>query len=80
MKNFKVFQLNTLIRSKINLNKAEAVYLFVNNNVVLRGGTSHTHTIHYLKDLSMTDVYDEYKDADGFIYIDYCEYNTFGGE
>lgn len=44
MKNFKVFQLNTLIRSKINLNKAEAVYLFVNNNVVLRGGTSHTHT------------------------------------
>ena len=28
----------------------------------------------------MTDVYDEYKDADGFIYIDYCEYNTFGGE
>ena len=38
MKNFKVFQLNTLIRSKINLNKAEAVYLFVNKKVVLRGG------------------------------------------
>lgn len=36
--NFRVFQLNTLIRSKLNLNKAEAVYLFVNSKVALRGG------------------------------------------
>jgi len=38
MKHFRVFQLNTLLRSKMNLNKAEAVYLFVNNKVALRGG------------------------------------------
>lgn len=38
LSNFRVFQLNTLIRSKLNLNKAEAVYLFVNSKIALRGG------------------------------------------
>ncbi|CAD8180150.1 unnamed protein product [Paramecium octaurelia] len=66
LSNFRVFQLNTLIRSKLNLNKAEAVYLFVNSKVALRG------------DMSIKEVYDKYQDDDKFLYIQYCEYNTFG--
>lgn len=41
MNHFKVFFLYTLLRSKMNLNKVEAVYLFVNNKVVLRGGIDY---------------------------------------
>lgn len=26
----------------------------------------------------MSEVYAQYKDADGFLYIEYCEYNSFG--
>lgn len=69
-----MFQLNTLIRSKLNLNKAEAVYLFVNSKVALRGGKS----IDYFVDMSIKEVYDKYQDDDKFLYIQYCEYNTFG--
>lgn len=28
--------------------------------------------------MSISDVYQQYKDPDGFLYIQYCEYNTFG--
>ena len=28
----------------------------------------------------MAEVYAQYKDADGFLYIEYCEYNSFGNE
>ncbi|KAM3140335.1 hypothetical protein pb186bvf_007495 [Paramecium bursaria] len=66
LSNFRVFQLNTLIRSKLNLNKAEAVYLFVNSKIALRG------------DMTIKEVYEAYKDEDKFLYIQYCEYNTFG--
>lgn len=63
-----------MIRSKLNLNKAEAVYLFVNNKVALRGGILYRKYI----DMSIKEVYDKYQDDDKFLYIQYCEYNTFG--
>lgn len=64
LSNFRVFQLNTLIRSKLNLNKAEAVYLFVNSKVALRGGIY----MEYI-DMSIKEVYDKYQDEDKFLYI-----------
>jgi len=28
----------------------------------------------------MAEVYAQYKDPDGFLYIEYCEYNSFGND
>ena len=28
----------------------------------------------------MSEVYAQYKDPDGFLYIEYCEYNSFGAD
>jgi Microtubule associated protein 1A/1B, light chain 3. len=31
-------------------------------------------------DSKMSEVYHQYKDPDGFLYIEYCEYNSFGAD
>ena len=66
LSNFRVFQLNTLIRSKLNLNKAEAVYLFVNSKIALRGGFI---SFFIILDMTIKEVYESYKDEDKFLYI-----------
>ena len=32
----------------------------------------------YLLDSKMKEVYEQYKDADGFLYIEFCENPSFG--
>ena len=54
-----------VIRSRIKLNPEEAIFLFINN--VLPPTSSH-----------MVDIYQEHKDADGFLYVTYGGENTFG--
>lgn len=59
-------QLLYIIRSKINLDQSESIFLLVNNNTF----PSTTATI--------GNVYDEHGDKDGFLYITYSSQQTFG--
>ena len=54
-----------VVRKKINLDSSQALFLFVDN--VLCNGSK-----------VMADVYNSYKDKDGFLYITYSTENTFG--
>ena len=55
-----------IIRKKIKLSAEEGLYLFINNDVL---GTPST---------VMSEVYNNYKDEDDFLYITYHSENTFG--
>lgn len=57
----------TIIRRRIQLNPNEAIYLFVNNEIVSVQST-------------ILEVYQQsqLKNPDGFLYIVYCLENTFG--
>ena len=55
-----------VIRKRIELNEKETLFLFVNEKVLVTG----TECI--------SQVYSQYKDTDGFLYITYCNENVFG--
>jgi len=55
-----------IVRKRIKLNEGEALYLFINKS-----------TLPTTSSLIST-IYDEFKDKDGFLYIDYCNENVFG--
>jgi len=54
-----------IIRKRIKLNSSEALFFFVNN--ILCNNSQ-----------SMIEIYNLYKDKDGFLYIEYSSENTFG--
>ena len=54
-----------IIRKRLNLNPNEAIFIFVDN--VLLPNT-----------MVISDIYRQYKDPDGFLYIMYACENTFG--
>jgi GABA(A) receptor-associated protein len=54
-----------IIRKRINLNSNKALFIFINNTIPPSSRT-------------ISSIYDEYKDEDGFIYITYTGENTFG--
>ena len=58
-------QFTYVVRKRIKLSPEHAIFLMVDGRML---PTS----------LSMTSVYDEYKDKDGFLYVSYCGENTFG--
>lgn len=57
--NLNIYHLSLLIRSKIKLNKADALYLFINGRDLLKCDTL------------IKEVYSTYKDSDGFLYVKY---------
>lgn len=59
-------QLIIYIRRKISLEPSKALFLFVDNSVI--PPTQST----------IGDMYNRYKDRDGFLYITYTSENTFG--
>lgn len=61
-----ISQIIISIRRQIKLNEKEALFLFVANRVV----PSLTRTI--------CELYNEYADKDGFLYITYSVENTYG--
>lgn len=65
MKTFNVYKLIMVAKKKIELNKTEALYLFVDNHLLQAGQT-------------MEEIYDKYAAKDGFLHIEYYEYSTFG--
>ena len=58
-------QFLVVIRKRIELDTAEALFVFVNNTLI---NTSQT----------LGNIYDECKDKDGFLYMTYCNENVFG--
>lgn len=76
---YKVYQFIHLLRKRINLKQEEALYLFVNGRTLLKSGKIKllVHDWRWL-DSKMSEVYDKYKDSDGFLYIEFCEYSSFG--
>ncbi len=55
-----------IIRKRIKIDDTETIFLFVNDNVL--PPTSST----------ISSIYDQNKDDDGFLYISYCNENVFG--
>eukprot|EP01083_Nonionella_stella_P065059 170132_1 len=54
-----------VIRKRIELGCEQSIFLFINDTLVPNGKM-------------MIDVYEEHKDADGFLYISYAAENSFG--
>ena len=55
-----------IIRKRIELSPEKAIFIFVNNNSV-----PPTSSL-------LSDLYEKYKDDDGFLYLTYAGENTFG--
>lgn len=55
-----------IIRKRIELCEKETVFLFINENVLATGSEN------------VANIYNQYKDEDGFLYISYCNENVFG--
>ncbi|CAF3059252.1 unnamed protein product [Rotaria socialis] len=60
-------QFVTIIRNRMQLNANQAFYLLVNNKSIASMSTS------------MTEIYRDDKDDDGFIYMTYASQEMFGG-
>lgn len=54
-----------IIRKRVKLDKSQSIFLLVNNTIC----PSNT---------PMGNIYNDYKDDDGFLYIKYSSENTFG--
>ena len=65
LKSFNVYKLIMVIKKKIELDKSEAIYLFINKNLLQAGQT-------------LDEIYEKYVAEDGFLHIEYYEYATFG--
>ena len=54
-----------VIRKRMNLKSEEAIFLFVSNNIPSSSSI-------------VSDLYNRYKDPDGFLYMQYAKENVFG--
>jgi GABA(A) receptor-associated protein len=54
-----------VIRKRMNLRSEEAIFLFISNSIQPSSST-------------IGQIYHQYKDADGFLYIQYAKENVFG--
>lgn len=64
-KDIKVYQLNFIIRKRLNINKSDALFIYINNIIPPSNNL-------------ISDIYEDFKDKDGFLYITYSNENTFG--
>ena len=61
-----LLQLQQIIRKRIHFPPEKALFMFINNKI-------------YPITSFIGPIYDTNKDADGFLYITYCQESTFGG-
>ena len=59
-------QFMAIIRKRIHLKESEAFYIFVQNTVLPSNSTT------------VAQIYESYKNSDGFLYMTYCGENVFG--
>lgn len=57
-----------VIRKRIDIDESQSLFVFINNSVL--APTSNT----------MANLYESYKDEDGFLYLTYCGENVFGNK
>ena len=60
------YKFSYIIRKRIKMPEKDSLYFFVNGRYVLKGDTL------------MSEVYDQRKDNDGFLYITYTDETTLG--
>ena len=63
--NLTIGQFLYIIRKRVKLYSSDALFLFVNNTLPCTSS-------------SIVNIYNEHKDDDGFLYIQYTEESTFG--
>lgn len=56
-----------ILRNNLKLNEFSSIYIVVPNYNVVLSGTQ-----------SITSIYNNYKNEDGFLYLEYCSENVFG--
>jgi GABA(A) receptor-associated protein len=56
-----------VIRNRIKLPSQIAIFLLINGHIPASASM-------------ISELYDNYKDEDGFLYIEYCQENTFGSK
>ena len=61
-----LMQLQQIIRKRVHFPAEKALFIFINNKI-------------YPVTSLVGAIYDTNKDADGFLYITYCQESTFGG-
>ena len=62
------YKFSYIIRKRIKMPEKDSLYFFVNGRYVLKGDTL------------MSEVYDQRKDNDGFLYITYTDETTLGAD
>lgn len=62
-----LLQLQQIIRKRVKFPAEKALFMFINNKI-------------YPITAVVGTIYDTNKDADGFLYVTYCQESTFGGE
>ena len=60
------YQILKKFRKKINLKKEQGIFFFTNNDIILSGN------------FSIQNIYDKYKNKDGFLYIQVSTVEEFG--
>jgi GABA(A) receptor-associated protein len=55
-----------IVRKRIELDEKETLFLFINESILATGSET------------ISNIYNDYKDKDGFLYISYCNENVFG--
>ena len=65
--NITVMDCIAILRRRLNLSSTESIYMFCPGYNIILAGTQ-----------SIDELYNKYKDDDGFLYIEYCCENTFG--
>jgi GABA(A) receptor-associated protein len=63
-----VGQFMFIIRKKLNIESSQAIFIFVNDNILPPTSREMGH------------LYEEYKDEDGLLYMLYATENTFGDQ
>ena len=63
---FNLTQFTSIIRKKLNMDKEDAIFFLVKGKTTLSGNDS------------MIDIYNKYKDEDGFLYIAYASEEVWG--
>lgn len=64
-KNMSITQFSFIIRKRIKLDSSQAIFITINNKLVGSGKT-------------ISELYNDEKDEDGFLYMIYTGENTFG--
>jgi GABA(A) receptor-associated protein len=64
--NMTMAQFMVVLRKRLTLNPEDALFIYVGENTLAASS------------MSISSLYDSYKDPDGFLYLTYCSENTFG--